>query len=93
MNKVIKTKWINALRSGRYKQCKGRLKKGDGYCCLGVLAKVQGCKLPMAAGILNGRYSGYAAGLESHSQSKLAGLNDNDDYSFKDIATFIEKNY
>lgn len=28
--------WIEALRSGNYKQCDGALKKGDSYCCLGV---------------------------------------------------------
>lgn len=28
--------WVKALRSGEYKQAKGRLKEGDAYCCLGV---------------------------------------------------------
>jgi hypothetical protein len=37
MNKRIKTKWLKALRSGEYKQTKGRLKDSVGYCCLGVL--------------------------------------------------------
>jgi hypothetical protein len=30
------TKWLEALESGEYKQCKKALKKGDSYCCLGV---------------------------------------------------------
>lgn len=30
-------KWIAALRSGKYKQTRGRLQDGDGFCCLGVL--------------------------------------------------------
>jgi len=39
MNKRIKTKWIKALRSGKYKQGTGRLKTNDGgFCCLGVLS-------------------------------------------------------
>lgn len=37
-------KWIEALRSGQYKQGKGYLKKGDCHCCLGVLCEVAGIK-------------------------------------------------
>jgi len=38
MNPEIKAKWIEALRSGRYGQCKESLHlEGDGFCCLGVL--------------------------------------------------------
>lgn len=34
----IKQKWVDALRSGEYKQGQGYLKTEDGgYCCLGVL--------------------------------------------------------
>lgn len=41
MPKVMKEAWINALRSGRYKQGKKALKTIDGeYCCLGVLQMV-----------------------------------------------------
>lgn len=37
MNKEVKAKWVDALRSGEYQQCKGALKTEAGYCCLGVL--------------------------------------------------------
>lgn len=37
MNKRIKTKWIKALRSREYKQCKDVLKNNNTFCCLGVL--------------------------------------------------------
>jgi len=37
MNQDVKQKWVTALRSGEYKQTGGRLRKGDCYCCLGVL--------------------------------------------------------
>lgn len=41
MNAEIKTKWIQALRSGKYEQTKGTLHVQDnGYCCLGVLCDV-----------------------------------------------------
>jgi len=37
-----KAKWIAALRSGEYKQGRGKMynKEDDSYCCLGVLQKV-----------------------------------------------------
>lgn len=31
-----KARWVEALRSGKYKQGKGRLRDGDCFCCLGV---------------------------------------------------------
>jgi hypothetical protein len=37
MNKKVKALWLKALRSGKYKQARGQLKKGNGFCCLGVL--------------------------------------------------------
>lgn len=37
MNHEIIRSWIAALRSGKYIQGQGQLRKGDAYCCLGVL--------------------------------------------------------
>lgn len=37
MNAEVKKKWVDALRSGEYRQGEGFLLKGDNYCCLGVL--------------------------------------------------------
>jgi len=37
MNAEFKAKWVEALRSGRYLQGHQRLRRGDTYCCLGVL--------------------------------------------------------
>ena len=42
MNEQVKEKWLNALRSGDYKQTKSCLHKGDGFCCLGVLCDLYG---------------------------------------------------
>jgi hypothetical protein len=36
----LKMKWLEALRSGKYKQATGVLRREDTYCCLGVLADV-----------------------------------------------------
>ena len=44
MNKTIATKWVKALRSGKYKQADNYLcqisSKGIKYCCLGVLTEI-----------------------------------------------------
>lgn len=37
MNPEVKKQWLEALRSGEYKQGKEYLRNGDQYCCLGVL--------------------------------------------------------
>lgn len=41
MKQEIKTRWCEALRSGKYKQATGTLKNEYGaFCCLGVLCEV-----------------------------------------------------
>jgi len=46
MKKGIMKKWVNALRSGEYDQCSGKLakrdneKNSDSFCCLGVLCNI-----------------------------------------------------
>jgi len=40
MNPEIKAKWLGALRSGKYEQVKGGLKKDNCFCCLGVLTDI-----------------------------------------------------
>jgi hypothetical protein len=35
-------KWLNALRSGKYKQGRARLKSADEFCCLGVACDISG---------------------------------------------------
>ena len=44
MDPELKKKWIEALRSGKYKQGKNRLHRAEdnSYCCLGVLCEVAG---------------------------------------------------
>lgn len=38
--KALRKTWVEALRSGNYKQTRGRLHAGGGYCCLGVLCEI-----------------------------------------------------
>lgn len=40
-------KWVDALRSGKYTQVKGRLKWGAKRCCLGVACDVAGPDLKL----------------------------------------------
>lgn len=37
MKKEIADMWVEALRSGKYRQGQGGLRSSRGYCCLGVL--------------------------------------------------------
>lgn len=45
MKKEIADEWIRVLRSGQYRQGKQRLRRGDQFCCLGVL-----CEIAVSAG-------------------------------------------
>lgn len=38
---TLKEQWIAALRSGKYSQARGRLRRGDKFCCMGVLCDVE----------------------------------------------------
>lgn len=42
--KENRREWVKVLRSGEIKQAKGQLRTTDGMCCLGVLAKIAGCR-------------------------------------------------
>lgn len=40
MDAEIKSRWINALRSGDFPQTRFKLADDGGYCCLGVLCEI-----------------------------------------------------
>lgn len=46
MDAKLKSDWVKALRSGKYKQTTGSLHNTDSnsYCCLGVLCRVVGAE-------------------------------------------------
>ena len=102
MNKQLKTKWTEALRSGEYDQGVGHYvtagKKYDSFCCLGVL-----CDIQYAVWDMNGYNNAYDIGDKTlmgdafapngpnwAEQRRLATMNDGC-YSFKKIATYIEQ--
>jgi hypothetical protein len=98
--------WIAALRSGEYKQTRGKLRSNDltGYCCLGVACELS--KLGTFCGIY------YETTVPSESSNRntyipvevmkwlgitdwfkikrLVQLNDIQDKTFSEIADFVE---
>lgn len=102
MDAKLKADWVKALRSGKYSQAKDALKCGGGFCCLGVLADIQGAVWNSSSSpIINGAYanmfdeeflcSSFAGGLSETRQKTLAKMNDGGE-SFAAIADHIEAN-
>jgi hypothetical protein len=98
MNKKNKRKWIDALRSGKYKQGKGRLKTEDAilltnkHCCLGVACEIGITNPQNNFSLINN--SGLCNPTEFITldmQYYLSTLND-EGQTFEEIANYIEKN-
>jgi hypothetical protein len=105
LNPEVKKDWLTALRSGEYQQTKGTLKRGDSYCCLGVLCEV----LPdvswsrndaRPAMVIGGMaYSSTSIppvlreriGLEETEMTYLIRMNDSYGAPFDGIADYIER--
>lgn len=84
MNKDIKKKWVEALRSDAYQQTHCRLQDKKGYCCLGVLHLVTETTLDYGA----------VYDLLSEAQAaKCMNLNDSERWNFKQIADYIEAHF
>lgn len=107
MNKRIKKLWVNALRSGKYKQGTGQLRRDDPkdgsvHCCLGVL-----CELARQKGVIEtfdgvdgdlppevaewARLEDSDPTIGPESNDFATYLNDNVRLSFQRIAARIEK--
>ena len=95
MNAELKSKWVSALRSGRFKQGKRYLRNGDKYCCLGVLCSlVRPDETPDSPVGTWGGYQGLPGtdvpiGLKPYVARALATMND-EGASFEEIANCIE---
>lgn len=95
MTPEFKALWIEALRSGKYKQGRGALRRGDTFCCLGVACDLidpdaweGGEAMDWDGYRSNGLFVPFMATSDS---CELARLNDKG-YSFDEIADFIEHN-
>ena len=101
-------RFIAALRSGKYKQGKGRLRQDNRFCCLGVACDVSkrslradwdldsflGENLTLPDEVVD--YYGFTSDDPILDEYNAAGLNDGafgPSFTFKKIATFFEKEY
>lgn len=107
MNPKVKEKWVEALRSGRYKQGYQQLRcecvDDATYCCLGVLCDLHsietgtpwyGVSYLKEIGVLPIEVVEWA-GLSHHNpiagKSRLSSYNDNVRTGFNEIADLIEQ--
>jgi hypothetical protein len=98
---AIKTRWVEALRSGRYAQGTGALRKQEAFCCLGVLCDVtdranwEAHPSGIYQQIVHGgdsllpEHVALASGVPHEAQWALANMNDMG-RSFAEIADYIE---
>src|SRR5687767_2665019 len=97
MTSEQKAKWLSALRSGEYKQCKGSLHDAGTFCCMGVAAVTclnldrfslgyEGTLSPFKEDFL-GRYApgDWLKGNPGSVQATLAYLNDFLGWDFNQI--------
>lgn len=109
MDKELATRWVEALRSGKYEQGTTRLRTIDNkYCCIGVLADIIGCKWKVHH--RNTYFKPDIYDIEDHTgslprnienkifnssytQESFIDLNDNRKMSFNEIANVIERDY
>lgn len=88
MKPELKTKWVEALRSGEFKQGMKRLRHGGRHCCLGVLCEIMG--EPIRRGQeMPGTRVDEAAGFDGNEADNIAAMND-EGQPFTDIADWIE---
>jgi hypothetical protein len=107
MDANFKKKWVEALRSGSYKQAQYGLQRDGGFCCLGVLCDIYdntGWKEQTRDG-----YTTYTLGGQDEQTwlpdairdkleiprdaiGTLVEMNDRDNLKFGQIADYIDKN-
>lgn len=95
--------WVDALRSGKYKQGRGRLRSlDDKFCCLGVLCDL-GDQKAWVQGESSFCYRDFCSllpttvrdivGLTDFDLTALMKLNDSQGKSFEEIANYIEMTF
>lgn len=93
MDSALKAKWVKALRSGGFEQCREELHDGFGYCCIGVGYQILGND---SEDILDEddptSIAAKALGLSEDTEKKLVIMNDDERQDFNQIADYIEAN-
>lgn len=89
----VKTMWVNALRSGEYKQGRGRLRtENNEFCCLGVLCNLHAQAHPKFARTqLKPSQYDRAEGLPTNTVLDWAGINNSSDWANKAVSINNEK--
>ncbi len=90
MNPILKKNWVDALRSGKYKQGMGELynELGNNYCVIGIFNKINNYSNESSVG-----YDPLKAIIGQDAVDELWGMNDIKDKTFDQLADFIEENY
>lgn len=89
MDKPTALEWSAALRSGNYPQTRGAMKNFQGFCCLGVLAKIHHIQTSPASET----YSKLEKFLTTEEQSEFIQYNDQNKFTFNEIADKIDERY
>lgn len=97
--------WVDALRSGKYRQTEGGLRDAQGYCCLGVLCdlarkdggpswrvNIFGLREYMGSDALLPSPVAEFVGLTESQQVQISKRNDSGE-TFRQIADYIEATY
>lgn len=86
--------WIDALRSGKYAQCKGVLQRGNSYCALGLAALVCGAEIGESQQELDPdtrkKLGLYTEEGDLNYKQSITTFNDYDCLPFEEIANIIE---
>lgn len=94
MNKALKRRWVKALRSGDYPQTQGALKTDAGFCCLGVLCELQHSVASSWAWADANAPGGidpvFVKGLTAEDIDILIAANDDERWTFAEIADYVE---
>ncbi len=101
MNRDAIQKWIDALRSGEYKQCQGQLRKGNSFCATGVLCDVHSKEFNSKASWEDNKYLGNEVSMPMIVQNWINSeivigiitMNDGHRMGFNQIADKIEKKF
>jgi hypothetical protein len=106
INKENVRKWVEALRSGKYKQAQGQLYLDGAYCCLGVVCELAGLSVSQG-GYYGEPFDANHLTLPSQAAEWLgvddenpvigeycaSAWNDAYDKTFPEIADLIEKHW
>jgi len=88
----ILERWVEALESGNYKQCRGELRSDTdaAFCCLGVLVEIeQAWEKPEDAVGKVYKCAGLGKVTMEYGTAHYIHMNDNEEASFEEIAADI----